>query len=193
MDRRVSKRRLGQDPTKPLNNLFCIGFSTQATKRPSETALSDGLFLNPSNSIKPNNLTFIHTDADFLSGLRFVRIVVGVGIPNQIAVLRMGEGEACAFGEGDGFADADGCAVRVESDGVLGNVAGVAGVGQTEQQGGLGVDGAADKGFRRAVLENAAFVHDGDGVGHGAGFLGGVGDEDGGDVLTADAFGGQGA
>jgi len=36
-------------------------------------------------------------------------------------------------------------------------------------------------------------VHDGDGVGHGAGFLGGVGHEDGGDVLTADAFGGQGA
>ena len=30
-------------------------------------------------------------------------------------------------------------------------------------------------------------MHDGDGVGHGAGFLGGVGDEDGGDVLTADA------
>lgn len=125
--------------------------------------------------------------------MRFVCIVVGVGIPNQIAVLRMGEGEACAFGEGDGFADADGCAVRVESDGVLGDVACVAGVGQTEQQGGLGVDGAADKGFRRAVLEDAAFVHDGDGVGHGAGFFGGVGHEDGGDVLTADAFGGQGA
>ena len=33
----------------------------------------------------------------------------------------------------------------------------------------------------------------GDGVGHGAGFFGGVGDEDGGDVLTADAFGSQGA
>lgn len=44
----------------------------------------------------------------------------------------MGEGEACAFGEGDGFADADGCAVRVGSDGVLGDVACVAGVGQTE-------------------------------------------------------------
>ena len=125
--------------------------------------------------------------------MRFVCIVVGVGIPNQIAVLRMGEGEACAFGEGDGFADADGRAVWVESDGVLGDVACVAGVGQTEQQGGLGIDGAADKGFRRAVLEDAAFVHDGDGVGHGAGFLGGVGHEDGGDVLTADAFGGQGA
>ena len=90
-------------------------------------------FSIPSNSIKPNNLTFIHADADFLSGLRFVRIVVGVGIPNQIAVLRMGEGKACAFGEGDSFADADGRAVRVESDGVLGNVACVAGVGQTEQ------------------------------------------------------------
>ena len=36
-------------------------------------------------------------------------------------------------------------------------------------------------------------MHDGDGVGHGAGFLGGVGHEDSGDVLTADAFGGQGA
>ncbi|EER56402.1 hypothetical protein NEIFL0001_0398 [Neisseria flavescens SK114] len=34
---------MGQDPTKPLNNLFCIGFSTQAAKRPSETHLSDGL------------------------------------------------------------------------------------------------------------------------------------------------------
>ena len=56
-----------------------------------------------------------------------------MGIPNQIAVLRMGEGKACAFGEGEGFADADGCAVRVESDGVLGDVASVAGVGQTEQ------------------------------------------------------------
>lgn len=135
MDRRVSKRRLGQGSTKPLNHLFYVGFATQATKRPSETALSDGLFLflNPSNSIKPNDLIFIHADADFLSSLRFVCIVVGVGIPNQIAVLRMGEGEACAFGEGDGFADADGCAVRVESDGVLGDVACVAGVGQTEQ------------------------------------------------------------
>ena len=105
----------------------------------------------------------------------------------------MDEGKACAFGEGDGFADADGRAVRVESDGVLGDVACVAGVGQTEQQCGLGVDGTADKGFRRAVLEDAAFVHDGDGVGHGAGFFGGVGHEDGGDVLTADAFGSQGA
>ena len=56
-----------------------------------------------------------------------------MGIPNQIAVLRMGEGEACAFGEGNGFADADGRAVWVESNGVLGNVACVAGVGQTEQ------------------------------------------------------------
>ena len=55
-----------------------------------------------------------------------------MGIPNQIAVLRMGEGEAYAFGEGDGFADADGRAVRVESYGVLGDVACVAGVGQTE-------------------------------------------------------------
>ena len=36
-------------------------------------------------------------------------------------------------------------------------------------------------------------MHDGDGVGHCAGFFGGVGHEDGGDVLTADAFGGQGA
>ena len=140
---------LNQDSTKPLNHLFCVGFTTQATKRPSETALSDGLpifrlpfprqpetftppqthppsfprrreswfgcsniqinkrppnpkqdsrlrgndgvccfsdglflFFNPSHSIKPNNLIFIHADADFLSGLRFVRIVVGMGIPN---------------------------------------------------------------------------------------------------------------
>lgn len=57
-------------------------------------------FFNPSNSIKPNHLTFIHADADFLSDLQFVRIVVGVETPNQIAVLRMGEDETRTFGGG---------------------------------------------------------------------------------------------
>ena len=50
--------------------------------------------------IQSNHLTFIHADADFLSGLRFVRIVVGVETPNQIAVLRMGEDETRIFGGG---------------------------------------------------------------------------------------------
>ena len=67
-----------------------------------KNVFSDGLFLflNPSNSIKPNHLTFIYADADFLSGLQFVRIVVGVGIPNQIAVLQMGENKAPTLGGG---------------------------------------------------------------------------------------------
>ena len=34
---------MGQDPTKLLNYLFYVGFTTQPTKRPPETALSDDL------------------------------------------------------------------------------------------------------------------------------------------------------
>lgn len=53
-------------------------------------------FLNPST--QPNDLTFIHADTDFLSGLRFVRIVVGVETPNQTTILQMGEDETRTFG-----------------------------------------------------------------------------------------------
>ena len=48
--------------------------------------------------IKSNHPTFIRTDTDFLSGLRFVRIVVGVETPNQTTILQMGENKAPTLG-----------------------------------------------------------------------------------------------